>query len=100
MAERSRWLRESAGYRDGEIERSALVQFTACDSDAPTPAELAEQFELDHDVVEESPFILSGSVEQIVDKIERLRERLGITHYVVRDPDAFAPVVDALTDGR
>ncbi len=26
----------------------------------------------------------------------RLRERLGISHYVVRDPDAFAPVVAAL----
>jgi hypothetical protein len=35
----------------------------------------------------------------VVDKIGRLRERLGISHYVIRDPEAFAPVAAAL-DGR
>ena len=37
-----------------------------------------------------------GSLEQVIDKIERLREQLGISHYVVRDPEGFAPVVEAL----
>jgi hypothetical protein len=32
----------------------------------------------------------------VIDKLERLREELGISHVVVRDADAFAPVVDAL----
>ena len=49
-----------------------------------------------HDVIAETPFVLIGSVGEIVDKVLRLRGRLGITHYVVRDPDAFAPVADAL----
>ena len=44
------------------------------------------------------PFALIGSVEQIVDKIERLQERLDITHYVVRDVEAFTPVIAALAD--
>ena len=39
----------------------------------------------------------SGSVDQTVDKGERLREQLGVTHYVVRDPEGFVPVVEALT---
>jgi hypothetical protein len=45
-----------------------------------------------------SPFVLIGSVEQIVDKLGRLRERVGISHYVVRDVEGFAPVVAALAD--
>ena len=51
---------------------------------------------MDPEVIEHTPFVLSGSLDQVVDKIERLREVLGITHYVVRDPEGFAPVVEAL----
>ena len=40
--------------------------------------------------------MLVGSVEQVVDKLERLRADLGISHYVVRDAEQFAPVVAAL----
>ena len=89
-------MSEGGRERDSSIERFALVQFTACGDSAPPSAEVAEEFELDADVVEESPFVLFGSVEQIVDKIERIRERVGITHYVVRDPEGFAPIVEAL----
>jgi hypothetical protein len=35
-------------------------------------------------------------VQQIVDKLERLRTELGINHYVVREAEMFAPVVTAL----
>jgi len=97
LMERSRWLAESAGDRHADIERSALVQFTHIGTDAPDASTLAERFELPSEVVDATPFALAGSVEQVVDKIERLRELLGITHYVVRDPDGFAPVVDQLT---
>ena len=96
VVERSSWLSAAAGDRDSAIERSALVQFAACGDDTPSVSELADRFELEPNVVEESPFILSGSLQQLIDKIERLRERVGITHYVVRDPEGFAPVVDAL----
>lgn len=96
VVERGRWLTQAAGDRDAAIERSALVQFTSCGNATPTTSELADRFAVGVDVVESTPFILSGSVEQIVDKIERLREHVGITHYVVRDADGFAPVVEAL----
>lgn len=96
VIERSRWLTEAADERDATIERSALVQFTACGASAPPTQQLVEEFELEPGVIEETPFILSGPVKQIVDKIEGLRDRLGITHYVVRDPEGFAPVVDVL----
>jgi hypothetical protein len=32
----------------------------------------------------------------LIDKLERIRERTGISHYVIRDAEAFAPVVAAL----
>jgi len=40
--------------------------------------------------------VLVGSTDQIVDKLGRLRDRLGTSHVVVRDVEAFAPVVAAL----
>ena len=93
---RSRWLAEAAGDRHDEIERSALVQFTKVGTDTPTADDLAERFTLPVDVVTDTPFVLFGSLDQVVDRLERQRESLGISHYVVRDPDDFAPVVDAL----
>lgn len=96
LLERSRWLEAAAGDRHDDIERSALVQFTHVGSDAPSSDELAERFGMSPDVVADTPFVLAGSVEQIVEQIERQRASLGITHYVIRDPEGFAPVVDAL----
>jgi probable F420-dependent oxidoreductase len=93
---RAAWLADAAGDRDAEIERSALVQAVVVD-DPDAAAALPERFELPTEVLADTPFVLAGSVAQIVDKIGRLGDRLGITHYVVRKAEAFAPVVDALT---
>jgi hypothetical protein len=47
-------------------------------------------------LIDETPFALFGSVDKVVDKIVGLRERFGISHFVVRDPLDFAPVVNRL----
>ncbi len=94
VVERAAWLAEAAGER--EIERSVLVQHTAVGDDAPSAPGLADRFQLDVDVLEHTPFVLVGSLAQVVDKLERLREAIGISHVVVRDPDGFAPVVEVL----
>ena len=93
---RARWLAAAAGDRDADIERSALVQVVGVGPDAPSPADVGARFGLPADVVRETPFALLGSVEEITDKLGRLRERLGISHYVIREPEVFAPVVAAL----
>ena len=93
---RAEWLSELAGERDTDIERSSLVQRVAVGDDVPTDDELGSEHGLDAAVVADSPFVLVGSVARLVDKLERIRQRTGISHYVVRDPDAFAPVRDAL----
>jgi len=56
----------------------------------------AERFAVSADLIEDTPFVLLGSLEQIVDKLERLRQDVGISHVVVRDAEGFAPVVAAL----
>ncbi|MEM8709157.1 MAG: TIGR03621 family F420-dependent LLM class oxidoreductase [Actinomycetota bacterium] len=92
------WLLEAAGDRIDDIERSALVQrLMIGDDTADVRLETAEAFGMSPEQLDDCPFALIGSVEQVVDKLERLRERLGITHYVVRDAEQFAPVVAALS---
>ena len=96
VMERADWLTEAAGDREVEIERSALVQMTAVGVRVPTDAELAERFHVDDSVIADTPFVLNGSVEQLVDKLERIRQLTGISHYVIREPDQFAPVLEQL----
>ncbi len=98
VEERSRWLTEAAGDRDAHIERSILVQATAIGSDVSATLDgLAGRFRLPREVLEGSPFVLVGSVQQVVEKLEGLRERLGVSHVTIRDVDGFAPVVAALS---
>jgi len=74
------WITESARLR---IEPRVFLSF-------------AERFAVSADLIEQTPFLLLGSLEQIVDKLERLRQDVGISHVVVRDAEGFAPVVAAL----
>ena len=94
---RAQWLAEAAGDRDDDIERSALVQVTHVGADADRQTRsLSERFGISPDLINETPFALVGSLEQVIDKLERLRAELGISHFVVRDAVGFAPVVAAL----
>lgn len=100
LVKRRNWLEAAAGERIDSIERSALVQRLTVDGDTgATLSEIAERTGLPVAELDNCPFFLVGSVDQIVDKIERLRERLGITHYVVRDIESFAPIIDQLRTG-
>ena len=94
---RAEWLAADAGDRRDDIERSALVQMMHLGPDADEAmAPIIERFGSTPELIAETPFMFYGSVEQVVDKIERLREDVGISHYVVRDAEQFAPVVAAL----
>jgi len=76
---------------------SALVQLIDIGADAADRvAAAAERFDIAADEVEHTPFLLIGSVEHVIDKLERLRDDVGISHYVIRDAEGFAPVVAAL----
>jgi probable F420-dependent oxidoreductase len=96
VALRARWLDEAAGDRSGQIERSVLVQATVVSDHADFNL-IAKRSSVSDAVARETPFVLAGSVVQIVEKLERLRGQFGISHVVVRDTLGFAPVVAALT---
>jgi probable F420-dependent oxidoreductase len=97
VRERSQWLVEAAGARVDDIERSALVQAIDIGDDASERIDaMAERFGVASEVIEHTPFVLVGSVDQIVDKLQRLRDDVGISHYVVRDPEGFSPVLENL----
>ena len=97
VALRAEWLASAAGERADDIERSTLVQHAKITSDsAAEVAAIASRFDMSETLVEETPFILIGSTAQIVDKLSRLRESLGISHVVVRNAQDFGPVVEAL----
>ena len=70
-----RWLVEAAGDRLDDIERSALVQVTHVGRDADEQRRRARRpaSTCDRQRSTRRPFVLAGSVEQVVDKVERLR---------------------------
>jgi len=97
VRQRATWLAEAAGDRIDAIERSTLVQLTHVGAGAAEQVEeTVGRFDLTADLIEQTPFLLIGSLEEIVDKLQRLREDVGISHVVVRDAEGFAPVVAAL----
>lgn len=98
VAERAEWLADGSGDRADDIERSILVQHTDVgDIAAGHVEELAGRFDLSPETLRESPFVLVGSVPEVIDKLEGLRAQLGVSHVVVRDAEGFAPIVAALS---
>ncbi len=46
--------------------------------------------------VAEIPYVLIGTVEEIAAKVEHCRRRWGISYFVVRSLEEFAPVIEAV----
>jgi hypothetical protein len=53
--------------------------------------------QLSPDEILESPYVLIGTVDEVIEDLQMRRERWGISYYVVFEPylDVFAPVVAA-----
>jgi alkanesulfonate monooxygenase SsuD/methylene tetrahydromethanopterin reductase-like flavin-dependent oxidoreductase (luciferase family) len=96
VTQRNRWFEEAAADRLPNIVRSALVQATHLGDPSDFNEAASKRIGLDVSAIEETPFMLAGSVEQIVDKIGRLETTLGITNWTIRDTEGFAPVLDAM----
>ena len=54
------------------------------------------QVDLTIEDVLESPHLFVGSIQGLVEKLLMLRERLGISSFMVGDIDELAPVVERL----
>jgi hypothetical protein len=100
VEERLQRIRATAGARYERLELSALVQRVEVTDHRDSAAEaLADRWpQLRAADILESPYVLLGTVDQIVEDLQRRRERWGISYYVIfeRDMDTFAPVVARL----
>ena len=98
--ERVRIVREAAGdARFARRDLNALVQqVVVTDHRRQAAEELASRTRLTPDEILQSPYMLIGTVDQMVDDLQAHRDRWGISYYVVHEPymDAFAPVVARL----
>lgn len=93
------WIREAAGDRFDDLELNVTVFVSVVTDDRKGMAErIAKAFGLTAEETLDSPHILIGTVDQIVDELQQGREEFGFT-YVVFSGDAFdrmAPVVQRL----
>ncbi len=93
-------LRADAGNRFDQLEFSAWLSVCRVTDDASTVGErLSGRFGAPAEDVLRSPFILAGSREEIVERLEERRARWGYSYFVIQEPsiDEFAPIVAALS---
>jgi probable F420-dependent oxidoreductase len=98
--EKLAWVREAAGKRFDDIEIQAFAGFTMFTEDAKAVAEgMAPYFESTPEEVLDSPVGLVGTREQMIETIQRRRERWQMSYHVVGQEvmDEFAPIVSQLT---
>ncbi|MDP8953524.1 MAG: TIGR03621 family F420-dependent LLM class oxidoreductase [Actinomycetota bacterium] len=94
-------LRTAAGERVADIELNVLTVAAEVDEHVPRDRrvqELAERSGLDPAAVRDSPHVVLGAAEQVVEDLLAQRERFGISYIVVPEPAlaAFAPVIARL----
>jgi probable F420-dependent oxidoreductase len=102
LTERIGWLRSEAGDQFPRLELN--INLLAVVGEGSLPDRVRQRirglFGVDlNDIVRAgSPFVVSGSTEEMCEQIVGLRERLGISYITVPDDlmDAFAPVVERL----
>lgn len=89
-------IHAGAGRRFGDIELSALVQVVDITDDADAAiARLCKPIpSLGPGDAANAPYALIGTVDEIVDKLLRCRERWGISYFVVRDLEHFPAVIE------
>jgi probable F420-dependent oxidoreductase len=92
-------VREAAGDRLDDLTfHGWLRAVSVTDDGRGAAAEIAAATGLTEDDVLASPFVLVGSVAEIVERLQERRERWGYSYYTVQQPSAreFAPVIEAL----
>jgi probable F420-dependent oxidoreductase len=99
IAERVRFVRDAAGPRADALELNVLVQVCEMGDGAEQALDsLVERFGIERRVLDESPLVLAGSAAQVKDKLQSLREEIGLSYFVVFDRalDPMTEVVAAL----
>jgi probable F420-dependent oxidoreductase len=93
------WVRQAAGERFSEVEMNTLVfGVVITDQRHKVADEVGRQLGVTAEQILDSIHYLIGTVDQIVEDIQRWRERFGISYIAVfpQYMDDFAPVVARL----
>ena len=99
------WVREVAGDRFDSLELNVYPTGTGpivTDSARKTAADVLDGIrartgvEISVDELLDSPHVFIGSIDGLAAKFTELRERLGISSFMVGDVDTLAPVVERL----
>jgi probable F420-dependent oxidoreductase len=99
VAEKVAIVREAAGDRFDQIEmniRTFMVNVT--DDGANARAGLAGMLHVDQAMIDNTPFALIGSPNELIECLQARREQYGFSYIIVgaEDVESFAPVVAAL----
>ena len=97
--EKLQWIKDAAGDRFDAIELSVTIFLaTVTDDRDSMAAGVAAGLGLEPSDILDMPHFLIGTVEQIVEDIQRRRERYGISYVIVPGEvgEAFGPVVERL----
>ncbi len=88
-------VRSAAAAHGTSPELNALVQVVNItnDSSAAEAEVLRRVAGLTAEDLAVIPYVLIGSVGEIVEKLHMCRERWGITYFAVRELDGFAPII-------
>ena len=105
VAEKLDWVREAAGDRYPDLELNTYPStwpVSITDDPRGEAAKVVAKIrtgtgvELTVDDVLDSPHLFIGTVDSLVEKVQGLRERLGISSFLFGDIDELAPVVGRL----
>jgi len=98
--ERLRVIRQAAGPRFGRLELSAQIQrVVVTDRRREAAEDLRKSWQqLSVEEILEAPYVLIGTVDEMVEALHARRERWGLSYFVTFEPylEILAPVVTAL----
>ena len=97
--EKIRWVKQAAGDRYDDLELNMLVFAVVITDDRKGTAEMmAPMFDLDADVVEDYPLAWIGTEDEIVESLEKRRDRWDVSYLVVQADamESAAPIVARL----
>lgn len=92
-------VREAAADRTVELNELVQVVDVTDDREAAAARLAARIEDLTVDDALSTPFLALGTHDEIADHLRRAEERWGVGYVVVRDADAFAPVIERLRAG-
>lgn len=91
-------VRDGAGDRFDDLEFNAMVQAVDITDERQKSlaaiCELTEGLALEH--AAQIPYLLVGTVDEIVEHLHTCRQRWGISYFVVRALEAFEPIIGAI----